>query len=860
MMRFYRALLRLYPASFRAEYEDEMCAVFEGRARQVDGRFARARTAAAAIADVVPNAAAVHWDLLRQDLRVTARALRRAPGFAITAVLVVALGVGANTAAFSLTDFVLVRPLPFREPDRLVSLYQQTPGYGYMELSPANYRDWIRMSRAFQGIEAYTMRAANLTGGGEPRRLETARVTPGLLRLLGVGAYSGRVFTSDDSVSSAVAVLGYGLWQSEFGGAGNVVGQTIRLDGVPHTVVGVMPPWFSYPNPDTDLWTPLVLAGDDFEDRNNNYLYGVGRLRDGVTLEQARADLETVTRALERQYPRENERTRARVMGLRDSFSERARLLVIALVGASLCVLVLACANLASLLLARAAQRAPELAVRAALGAGRERLVRQLLTESLVLALAGGAAGVALAAAGVPLLARLVPSGLPLAGQPTVDGRALAVAALLVLATGLGFGVWPAFRAARASALGALRSGVRSIAQTQRARAALVVVEVAASVVLLISSGLLMRAVWRIGAVDPGFRAEHVLALRTALPLPEYDSTAKRVQFYDRVLADVRALPGVERAAYVSGLPMVMRGGIWPVSLTGDAAALRDAATSASLRFVSPGYFATLGIPLRDGRDVAVADTREQPFVAVVSESFAERYWPGERAIGKRFTFAFDERTIVGVVGDVRTRGLERTSEPQVYLPYGQVADGSLSGYVPRDLVVRSEAPASALLPAIRRAVRRADPDQPISDVRALPDVVGDETAPRLTQLRLLATLATIALLIAGVGLHGLLAFAVSNRLRELGVRRALGAQSGRILALVLREGLALAAAGVVIGVAIAYAAARGMSALLAGVRPGDPATFAAAAALCLAMAVAGCLRPALRAARVDPATALRAV
>jgi putative ABC transport system permease protein len=858
MMRFYRALLRLYPAGFRAEYRHELSAAFAERTREFSGPLAPLLIAFAAIADVVPNALAVHWDILRQDLRYAARSLRRTPGFAVTAILVVALGVGANTAAFSLADFVLVRPLAFREPERLVKVWQTTPGYLSLEVSPPNYRDWQGMQKSFVGMGAFFTKSVNLVGTAEPRRLERAAVAPNLLGLLGVPALAGRVITPADSLDGQVAVLSYGLWQTVFGGDTDILGKVVRLDGVPHTVIGVMPASFIFPKRDIALWTPFILREQDFMDRNDNWFEVVARLRDGVSLEQAREEMKVIAARLEQQYPKELKQTGATVRRLQEEVSERARLLVLALCGAALCILLLACANLASLLLARATHRARELAVRAALGAGRERLVRQLVTESIGLAIAGGIVGVAVAIMGVPLLARLVPSTLPIAEQPSIDLRVLVVAVIVVVVTGLTFGVGPAVAAGRSKALDALRDGARAGGgRTQRLRAALVTTEVAASVVLLISSGLLIRAVWRIQGTDPGFRAERVLTLRTALPMPKYDSTARRAQYYSRVLQDVRTLPGVQSAAYVTGLPMSMRGGIWPVAMNGEV--LRDGSNSASLRFITPQFFTTLGIPLRGGRDVEDTDTPESPFVAVVSESFAKRYWPTESPIGKRFGFAFNDRIIVGVVGDVRVRGLERESEPQVYLPYKQVADGSLIGYPPKDLVVRSTAPTASLLPAIRHIIAAADPEQPISDVRTMSEVVADDTAPRMTQLRLLAILSGIALLLAGVGIHGLLSFSVSHRTQELGVRRALGEQSGSIVRRVLREGLVLALAGVIIGVALAYPSARAMGALLVGVRPSDPMTIGVAAALCFATAIVGCLRPAIRAARVDPITALRA-
>jgi putative ABC transport system permease protein len=620
-----------------------------------------------------------------------------------------------------------------------------------------------------------------------------------------------------------------------------------------------MPPDFHFPHR-VDGWAPLTLREADFADRTDTYLEGVARLRDGVTFERASAELAAISARIERQYA-ESVDIRGGVLRVRDEMGPRARLLVLALCGAALCILLLACANLASLLLARAASRGREMAVRAALGGGRERLVRQLVTECVGLALVGGAVGVAVAMAGVPLLGHLVPPWFPVAERPAVDARVLAIALLVVVATALLFGVMPGTRAAasRRGVFDALRDGARAGGgRTQRLRAALVVAEVAASVVLLISSGLLIRAVWRIQAVDPGFRPERVLTARTALPLPAYAAAARREQFYARVLGEVRSLPGVTGAAYTTGLPLRQTGGIVRVVPAGVTIAPNDW-SAASTRFVTPQYFATLGIPLRRGRDVAETDTRAQPLVAVVSESFVERYWPGAAdPIGKRFTVADEERTVVGVVGDVRVRGREREAEPQLYLPYRQANDSALTGYAPKDLVVRSAAPAATLLPAIRRAVLAADPEQPVSDVATLSEVLGAETAPRVTQLRLLGVLSAVALLIAGVGIHGLLTFTVSRRSQELAVRRALGAQARSVIGGVLGEGLLLAVTGIAVGVALAYPAARAMGALLAGVEPADPPTVGAVAALCLVTAVVGCVRPAVRAARVDPLAALR--
>jgi predicted permease len=835
---FYRALLRLYPAAFRAEYGEELCDVF---AEQTRGR-SPLRSIAAAIADVVPNALAAHFDILRQDLRFASRTLRRAPGFALTAIAIVALGIGANTAAFSLADFVLLRPLPFPDSDRLIRLWSATDGSGPNDVSPANYRDWKAMSTSFSGMGAYSHGQLNLVGHGAPVRLGAVRVTPDLMPIIGVKPFLGSLITPQNSGQGDTAVLSHALWRTQFGSDANVVGQVVRLNGAPYTIVGVMPAGFHFPGRDAELWTSLVFTPQDFEDRDNTFTHIVGRLARGVALEGAQAEMNTIAARLEQQYPDTNKDLGIFMYRLRDQIGRRQRLLVLALCGAALCILLLACANLASLLLARGVSRSRELSIRTALGAGRDRLVRQLFTESILLALLGGAAGVFIAWAGLPFLAHLVPPTLPIQETPSIDLRVLAFAAALIGITGLGFGIVPALR--------------KPDSARHRLRSALVIVEVTCSIVLLISSGLLMRAIWRIQSISPGFRTEGVVTMKTALPLPKYSTVAARERFYKEVLDGVRALPGVQSAAFVTGLPMVRTGGIWGVEVPG---APESDDNGASLRFVTPGYFATLGIPLLRGRDIDERDTQNRrPYAAVISESAAKRHWPNQDPIGRTFKFALQDRVVVGVVGDVKVRGLERNNEPQVYVASGQIDDNAITGYIPNDLVIKSGRPLEQWLPAVRQIVANADREQPISDIRLLADIVAGDTAPRRVQVRILAILAAIALLIAGVGIHGLLSFAVAQRTKEIGIRRALGAEARGIVSMVLREGLRLAVAGAVIGVIVAVLVARAIGALLFGVPPADPQTIVIALALCMITAVIGCLRPALRAARVDPMTALR--
>jgi predicted permease len=865
-LRGFDLLLRLYPASFRNEYGPELRAVFASRRGAAGGPEA-AGVWLEAVADVFATAAATHADILRQDLSHTGRMLRRSPGFAITAVLLVALGIGATTAAFSVTDFVLLRPLPFPDPDRLVKIWETTPGYSQMELSAPNYRDWTAAATSYVSTGVYYPAEVTMRGAGEPRRYQGASVSAGVFPTLGVAPLLGRTFRAEDDRPGAAAtvILAYRLWQSDFGGDPDVIGRSVVFDGTPHTVLGVMPREFHFPSSDVLLWIANRFDERQYLDtqRANNWLDAVGRLRPGVTVEGAHAEMEAIAARSRQQFPRENKDTGAAVVRLGDDVSERSRLLLVALLGAATCVLLIACANLANLLLARALARRRELAVRRAMGAGPERLVRQLLTESLLLACTGGALGIGVAVLGVPLLAQLVPATLPIAASPSVDVRVLLFAAGLTAVTGLLFGLAPVLRARGADAFEGLRESPRSIGgRKERLRSALVVAEIVASVVLLVCAGLLIRALATVQGIDPGFDPAGVLTLRAELPMPEYGRVAAREAFYARVLQQVKPLPGVVSAGFVSFLPMSsFRGGIWPVSVKGDAEAaadVRSANNVAGARYVTPGYFDAMGIPLRRGRDIAASDTRERQFVAVVSDSFVRRYWPGQDPIGRRFTFGFAEREVVGVVGDVRFRGLERVSEPQVYLSSQQVADEAWTFYAPMALAVRTSGEPAALAPAVRGIVRAADPNLPITELQTLAELVDRETVSRAVQVRVLAAFAAMAFVMAAVGLHGVLSFAVSQRTQEIGVRVALGARSADIVSMVGRRGLVLAAVGVVPGVALAYAAGRSMEALLAGVRPADLPTLATAVALCFVMALLGSLAPTWRALRVDPIVALR--
>lgn len=859
-MWLYRALLYLYPRSFRHEYGEEMAGVHRARLARARGPLAKLALWFGALFEVSGNALAVHLDLLRQDLGQMIRGVRRAPGFAATAVVIIGLGVGANTAAFSVTDFVLFRPLPFPEPDRLVRLWEALPGYSQMELSPANARDWRAHQTSFEDIGLFANVAGNLTDAGDPVRVDGALIDARLFPVLGARPVIGRGIGPVDEAPNApgVMIISHGLWQVRFGGAADILSRTIRLNGIPTQIVGVMPPSFAFPTPHAEYWAPLQFDESAYEDRNDNFLDAVARLKDGVTLDDARRDVERFTALIEADHPATNKDAKGNVFLLRESYSARSRTLVLALMGAALCLLVITCVNLANLFLARMLARRRELVVRSVMGAGRERLVRQLMTETLVLAVCGGVLGIAIAALSVPLFARLVPTTLPLDGGPKLDWRLLGVALAATLIVGLLAGIMPAL-GARGSNFSALRDGERAGGGArERLRAGLVAVSIVSSVVLLVGGGLLLRALARLQAVDPGFVSEHVLTVRTALPSPKYDKTEARVRWYTSVVDQVRRVPGVDGAAYISFLPMAWRGGIWPVVMRGDEVR-RDGYAVASLRYATPGFFEVMRIPVLQGRDVREVDTASAPAVAVVSRSFVERYWPGESGMGRRFTFAFAEREIVGVVGDIRVRGLERESEPQVYLPAGQVGDGSIVFYTPKELVIRTTLSADVVLPAVREIIRRADPDLPISNVAWMSDIVAAETGSRTVQIRVLGVFAGVALLLAGVGIHGVLSFVVSQRRREIGVRMALGAQRGEILMMVLRRAALIAGVGLAAGLIGAYWTGRALEAALFGVAPTDLPTMVVVTSLVGIVSLAGGLAPALRASRIDPVKAIRA-
>ena len=861
-MRLYRALLFLYPAWWRSEYGSEMCAVLAKRSREASGHLSLLGLWLEIIPDLLTNAVAVQGSVLSQDARYACRALRRSPGFTATAIAIAAIGIGATTAAFTMVDHVLLRPFAYAAQNRLVKMREDDLSrlQRFWDVSPANYRDWKSMSTSFESMGAYRDLSVSLMSAQrDPQQIQGASVTSELFPTLGVKPKMGRLFTEDENHDSAArtVILSYGLWQAQFGSDPAIVGRTVHLDNAQCSVVGVMPENFYYPSREARLWTPMRWAPDAFEDRRDTYIFPIGRLKSSVSFEQAQAEMRTIATRLARAYPKELAKVGIATLRLREDVTTRSRMMLKVLLGAALCVLLIACTNLANLLLARAMVRRREIAVRAALGAGRERLVRQMLTESLLLAISGGALGLLVAHAVLPLLVRLVPVSLPIAETPTLDGRVLLFALLITFATGIGFGIMPAIRTGLTTVTELHEGGRSGIGgRRERIRSALVVTEVACSIVLLVGFGLLTRALWRVQSTNPGFRAEGVLTLRTALPLPRYQEPEAREPFYRHVLAETRRLPGVTGAAYTSFLPIVVGGGIWPVQIEGSPEDMANRRT-ASLRFVTPGFFAAMGIPLLSGRDVRQTDGHKAQYVALVSRSFVQRYWPGENPIGRHIDIGNQNRTVIGVAGEIRTRGLERGSEPQVYVSWQQ-SDNVSPWYAPKDLVVRTTGDPAVLVSPIRKIIHQADPTQAISDVRTLTDIVEGETASRRVQLAVLGAFGAIALALAAVGIHGLLAFAVSSRTQEIGVRMALGAGQADILAMTVGDGFRLSAIGILVGVPFAYGAGQLLRSLLDGVEIWDPGAFEVAIVLALTMTLAGSLLPAIRAARTHPMTAMR--
>jgi len=829
-------------------------------------RLARRRRAAGAGAGTRGSSPAVWLGQAALDLRFGARLLIRQPGFTAAAVVTLALGIGANTAIFSLVQAVLLRPLPYDAPDRLVHLYELDTTTGETRgASWGEYRDWRRLSRTLEELAGYNGGSVTLTGEGTPDRVTVAQVTGGFFRLLGVDALLGRTIgEGEDGPNAApVVVLTHRAWQRRFGGDPTVLGRRLTLNGRDTTIVGVLPSSFEFSLRGTaELYLPLAVSEAQVERRYWHWLDLIGRLGPGVTLEQARADLDALGRAAAPDIGEWHAAATETARPLRDEMVQGVRPALLVLAGAVGVVLLVTCANVAGLLVARSAARRRELGIRAAIGAGRSRLARQLLTEGLLLSAIGGAAGLVAGHWGLQALVAAMPErqrlAVPFLREVSLDQTMLAAAAGLTLVAGLLVGLAPSWRAMRGNLHDALKDGGRGASAGRgRTRPALVAAEVALAVVLVAGAGLLGRSLVGLLHVSPGFETSGLLTFRVSAPGTRY-GTAETVQaFHDRLLERLRALPGAVGAATIDQLPLTGRGNTGVFSIEGRPTAPSDLAPEVNIRAVSAGYFDTMGIPLVGGRALTERDAAGAPNVVLVNQTLAARFFP-DGALGERIVFSFFDGQppweIVGVVGDERFAALDEPVTPVVYFPYRQDPGGAFS------VVVRSAVAPASLVAAARRELAAIDPEVPLYAAMSMDAIVAGSEPVFLRRfvLQLVGAFAALAVLLAAVGLYGVLAQAVVERTREIGVRIALGAARRDVVWLIVRRGMAPALTGLGVGLAAAAAASRLLGALLYGVRPGDPLTLGAVTALVATVALAACWLPARRATRVDPIEALR--
>jgi putative ABC transport system permease protein len=802
---------------------------------------------------------------LLQDLRYGARALLKKPGFTLVAIITLGLGIGANTALFSVVNAVLLDPFPYRDGGRIFQVRQRLPKIGVPEQLRASGPEVVDLAagQSFERVAAFEPVSRNLTGGPEPERVAAAKVSGDFFALLGVEPVMGRAITAADvgPQGGRVIVLSHGLWQRRFGGSPDALGQKVYLDDEPYTVVGVMPPrfWFDA----GEAWFPFPM---DFSrtPRSARAFLALVRLKPGVTHAQADAELGALARRQEQAFAGGNPEYAGRgvyLQPLAEVYFGQVRTALLVLVGAVGLILLIACANIANLLLARAAARSREVAVRAALGASRARLVRQMVTESLLLALCGGSAGLLVALWGVGGLTALLPADtLPAGVEVGVDRAVLLFALAASLVTALLFGLWPALAASKPDLGGALKEGGQKGAAAGHARAQslLVVAEVALSLVLLVMAGLMIRSFARLSNVDPGFDPANLLSMRLNLSPEKYKQGGQKAAFFGQLIERVAALPGVKAAAVASHMPFVYTED-WTVTVEGGALAVEARTQNVDTRTVSPGYFRALGIPLVAGAFFTPQDDLNAVGVAVINRAMARRFWPDEEAVGKRFKVGRADSdatwlTVKGVVADSAQGALDAAVKPEAYFPLAQAA----GMYRRMNLAVRSEGDPHALVAAIRREVQALDPNQPVYQIQTMEELIGESVAARRFALRLLQAFAALALVLAAVGIYGVMSYVVAGRTREMGLRLALGAAPRDVLGLVVGQGMRLVLIGTGLGLVAAFGLTRLMTRLLFGVSATDPLTFALVALVLAAVALFACYVPARRAARVDPMVALR--
>ncbi|HEY8188638.1 MAG TPA: ABC transporter permease [Pyrinomonadaceae bacterium] len=798
-------------------------------------------------------------DALLRDIRYGVRSLLKQPGFTAIALIALALGIGANTAIFSLVNAVLLRPLPFADPDRLVWVFGNVRNGGNRaSVSPLDFLDYRKQNTTFEEFAAQFSVPIhlNLTGSGEPERLTGAAVTGNYFQALGARAGLGRTFQLENETPGReqVAVLSYGLWQKRFGGDPAIVGKSITLEGKKVEVLGVMPQEFSFPQ-SSELWIPINFDfSPEMKQRKAHFMRPIGKLKPGVTLAQAQADTDVISRRLEEQYPQTNKDWNLRLVSLREQLVGNTRPTLLLLFGAVGFVLLIACANVANLLLVRAATREREIAVRTALGAGRFRIARQMITESVLLSLMGGTLGVLLAIWGVDLLVSLSDETIPSTAHVGIDATVLVFTFVVSVVTGVLFGLAPALRTMKLNLSESLKEGGRSGegSRRNRTRSTLVVLESAIAVILLIGAGLLVRSLIQLQNINPGFDAHNVLTMRVDLSREKYATPEKSSSFFAELESRISGLPGVENVGFVTELPLSGQPNDMPFTVEGRPPVAISDSFDADFRRVNQHYFNALHIPLLRGRNFTEQEVRQSAKVLVVSELLASQVFPNEEALGKRLVMMMGKEPweIIGIVGDIRHRGLESQPFPAMYMPtYASVWN---------NLVIRTQGEPTNLAAAVRKEVQAIDPDQPVAAVKTMDQWVDTSVAEPRYRTALLGLFALLALVLASTGIYGVMSYSVAQRTHEIGVRMALGAKRSDVLRLVVRQGMFLVVLGVAIGLVGAFALTRVMATLLFGVTAKDPVTFVAVATLLTLVAFVACYIPARRAMKVDPLVALR--
>jgi putative ABC transport system permease protein len=810
---------------------------------------------------------------LLQDFQYGFRVLLKSPGFAAAAILVLALGIGANTAIFSVVNAVLLRPLPFQDSERLVQIWhvppqRSFPGMTRFAASAANYVDWQNQNHVFEQMAIYSFSSLNLASGDQPEALQGAAVSPDFFSALRSRPLLGRTFVpeEDQPGHGHVVILSHALWKNDFAANPNIVGQNVTFDGQTYTVVGVMDSKFRFPDW-AQFWTPLAWTDQQRAVRGEHHYMVIGRLKPGVPLLQAQAEMNTISSRLEQQYPEDDKGWGAIVISLREQMVGEVRLALLVLLGAVAFVLLIACANVANLTLAKTFARRKEIAIRAALGASRGRVLQQVLAETVLLSLAGGLVGLLLANAGTTVITKFLSDSLPRSTEISLDVWVLAFALVVSLLTGIAAGLAPAFRLTKTDLNAALKQGLGRTDSDPgggRIRSLLVVSEVALSIVLLIGAGLMIRSLWLLHSTNPGFDPANVITMTVVVPRTKYASPLQQVQFFDATLSRVRALPGVESAGVIDDLPLSGDGSHQPIAIEGRPVVPMSEQPEVDVRLISPGYLPALHVPLRRGRDLSASDTAERPAVVLISEAMAHRFWPNEDPLGKHLTLTFfpdKSREIVGIVGDVKHDSLDVAAPPAtLYFPLSQVSPPSLGGWnsFPMSLVVRTTSHPTSLVSAVTTAIHEVDRQTPVVEVATMEDVIANSLSTRRFNMLLLASFAGLALLLAAVGVYSVLAYSVRRRVREIGIRMALGAEMADVLRLILFEGIRPVLIGVVIGLAGALALGRVVASLIYGVKPSDPATFFAVSALLATVALLASIVPAYRATQVDPMKTLR--